>query len=260
MNDHCFAIPAYKDSIYLEDCIKSILSQTTKSQIIICTSTPTAQNKLIADKYGIPYFVNESGLKGIANDWNFALTSATTSLVTIAHQDDIYEKGYAEAVIKSMDQETQIAFTDYSDIHGDEIITATINHIVKTLLLFPFLMKRKIQSKFLKKLVLSMGDPICCPSVTINKSLEPGFCFSAEYNCVLDWQAWYQLAKKEGAFVFIHQRLMQHRVHQESETSNQIKQGKRRAEEELMLTQIWGKGIGKCIAWVYQLGQLENKS
>jgi len=260
MNDHCFAIPAYKDSIYLEDCIKSILSQTSKSEIIICTSTPTTQNKIMADKYGIPYFINDSGLQGIANDWNFALTSAKTRLVTIAHQDDIYEPDFAKSVINSMDADTQIAFTDYSDIHGDQIKTSTFNHTVKTLLLFPFLLKSKIRSKNLKKLVLSIGDPICCPSVTINKALEPSFSFSVEYNCVLDWQAWYHLAQKEGSFVFIHQKLMRHRVHQESETSNQIKQGKRRAEEELMLQQIWGKGIGKCIAWVYQLGQLENKS
>ena len=260
MNDHCFAIPAYKDSIYLEDCIKSILNQTTKSQVIICTSTPTVQNKKMAEKYGIPYFVNESGLKGIANDWNFALTSATTSLVTIAHQDDIYEPGFAEAVTKSMDLKTQISFTNYSDIHGDEIKTATINQIVKTLLVFPFLIKSSIQSKFIKKLILSIGDPICCPSVTINKSLEPTFRFSEDYNCVLDWQAWYGLAQKEGFFLFINKRLMQHRVHEASETSNQIKMGKRRAEEESMLVKIWGKRIGKIIAWVYQLGQLENKS
>jgi glycosyltransferase involved in cell wall biosynthesis len=106
MNDHSFAIPAYKDSIYLEECIKSILNQTIKSEIIICTSTPTKQSKLLADKYGIPYFINDSGLKGIANDWNFVLTKANTRFVTIAHQDDIYELGFAEAVTKSMDQET----------------------------------------------------------------------------------------------------------------------------------------------------------
>jgi hypothetical protein len=122
------------------------------------------------------------------------------------------------------------------------------------------LFQHKIRSKFFKKLVISLGDPICCPSVTINKALEPPFLFSAEYNCVLDWHAWYQLAQKDGSFVFIHQRLMRHRVHHESETSNQIKQGKRRSEEESMLQQIWGKPLGTCIAWVYQLGQLENKS
>jgi len=260
MNDHCFAIPAYQDSIYLEDCIKSILNQTVKSDIIICTSTPTSQSKMIADKYGIPFFVNENGLTGIANDWNFALMSAPTKLVTIAHQDDIYESGFAEAVTRTMDTQTQIAFTDYSDIHGDQIKTITFNHIVKNLLLFPFLFKRKIHTKFFKKLVLSIGDPICCPSVTINKIIEPTFCFSEDYNCVLDWHAWYGLAQKEGSFLFINERLMQHRVHEASETSNQIKQGKRRSEEESMLIQIWGKRIGEMIAWVYQLGQLENKS
>jgi glycosyltransferase involved in cell wall biosynthesis len=260
MNDHCFAIPAYKDSPYLEDCIKSILNQTIKSKIIICTSTPTRQNKMLADKYGIPYFVNDKGLSGIAHDWNFAINSANSRLVTIAHQDDIYETEFAATVTKSMDAQTQISFTDYSDIHGDQIKKYTFNHIVKTLLLFPFLFKNKIRSIFFKKLVLSIGDPICCPSVTINKQLITDFNFSADFECVLDWHTWYGLAKQEGSFVFIHQRLMQHRVHEASETSNQIKLGKRRVEEESMLQQIWGKNLGKWIAWVYQLGQLENKS
>ena len=38
--DHTFAVCAYKESPYLESCIKSLISQTVKSNIIVCTSTP----------------------------------------------------------------------------------------------------------------------------------------------------------------------------------------------------------------------------
>lgn len=259
MNDHCFAIPVYKDSVYLEQCITSILQQSIKSDIIICTSTPTSQNKLLADKYNIPFIINTSGGKGIAYDWNFALNSAKTRLVTIAHQDDVYEEGFSQSVIKSMDNETLIAFTNYTDIHGEKIKIGTINKIVKTLLLFPFLIKKSISSIFFKKSILSFGNSICCPSVTINKELVSGFSFSEKYSCILDWYAWYEIAQKKGAFIFINKRLMKHRVHQDSETSNQIKIGKRREEEETMLTLIWGNFLGKAIARIYQLGQLENK-
>ena len=41
MNDHTFAICAYKESPYLEECIKSLKNQTIKSNILIATSTPT---------------------------------------------------------------------------------------------------------------------------------------------------------------------------------------------------------------------------
>ena len=38
--NHTFAISAYKESEYLEECIKSVLDQELKSKIIITTSTP----------------------------------------------------------------------------------------------------------------------------------------------------------------------------------------------------------------------------
>ena len=55
MNDHTFAICAYKESPYLEECIKSLKNQTIKSNILIATSTPNDYIKGIADKYAIPY-------------------------------------------------------------------------------------------------------------------------------------------------------------------------------------------------------------
>lgn len=36
---HVFAVCAYKDSPYLEQCIRSLKAQTVPSHIIICTST-----------------------------------------------------------------------------------------------------------------------------------------------------------------------------------------------------------------------------
>ncbi len=258
INEHCFAIPVYKDSPFLEQCITSILQQNTKSDIIICTSTPTFQNKQLADKYNLPFIVNTTGDIGIASDWNFALNSAKTKFVTITHQDDIYEPDFSQSVIQSMDNKTLMSFTNYADIHGESLKVWTVNKIIKTILLFPFLIKKRISFKFFKKSILSIGNSICCPSVTINKELLPDFRFSETYSCILDWYAWYEIAQKNGSFVFINKRLVKHRIHQDSETSNQIKIGKRRDEEETMLIQIWGKLLGKAIAKVYQLGQLEN--
>ena len=42
--NHTFAICAYKESPYLEECITSLMEQTVKSEIFIATSTP---NKLL---------------------------------------------------------------------------------------------------------------------------------------------------------------------------------------------------------------------
>ena len=48
---HTFVILAYKESDDLEDCIKSVLKQSVKSNVVIATSTP---NDFITDLAGFP--------------------------------------------------------------------------------------------------------------------------------------------------------------------------------------------------------------
>ena len=98
--NHTFAICAYKESAYLEKCIKSLKNQTIKSNIILVTSTPNDFLEEISKKYNLPYFINK-GEKGITQDWNYAYKMADTELVTIAHQDDVYLPEYAEHISKA---------------------------------------------------------------------------------------------------------------------------------------------------------------
>ena len=65
--EHTFAICAYKESPYLEECILSLKKQTRKSGIIIITSTPNDYIEELSRKYGIPLFINhgEHGMIGI---------------------------------------------------------------------------------------------------------------------------------------------------------------------------------------------------
>ena len=82
-NDHTFAICAYKESPYLEECILSLKNQTVKSNIIMATSTPNEWIQGLAEKYEIPLYIN-TGEGGIAQDWNFAYRQAKTDYVTAA--------------------------------------------------------------------------------------------------------------------------------------------------------------------------------
>ena len=47
---HTFAVCAYKESPYLENCLKSLKNQTVKSSIIMTTSTPNVFIKSLAEK------------------------------------------------------------------------------------------------------------------------------------------------------------------------------------------------------------------
>lgn len=125
-NNHTFVICAYKESPYLEECIKSIENQTIKSNILMITSTPNEHIKKLALKYGIELFIN-NGESGIGPDWNFGVSCSKTDLVTIAHQDDIYNKNYLAEIIKGYEKDSNcsIIFGNYREIKNGEIIEKT---------------------------------------------------------------------------------------------------------------------------------------
>ena len=98
MKPHTFAICAYKDSPYLESCIRSIKTQSVESDVILCTSTPSTYISGLADQYGIPLFIRHEK-SSIRDDWNFAYNMADATFVTIAHQDDLYQKDYVKNLL-----------------------------------------------------------------------------------------------------------------------------------------------------------------
>lgn len=162
--DHTFVVCAYKESGFLEDCVKSLFSQSVKSKIIIATSTPNEHIQRVADKYGLPVFVN-NGVKGIGGDWNFAYSCADTLLVTIAHQDDIYEPDYTKEMLEFINRSTDpiIYFCGYAELRGNEKIYNNKLLKVKKLMLSPLKIKAFWKSRFVRRRVLSFGCPICCP-------------------------------------------------------------------------------------------------
>ena len=129
-DSHTFVICAYGNSPYLEDCIQSLLSQTVRTKIVMSASEPEVSVISLAEKYHIPLFVNK-GEKGIAGDWNFALSCAETPLVTLAHQDDRYYKTYAEDVLAAFNTccRPLLAFTDYNELREGR--TAESNRLLK---------------------------------------------------------------------------------------------------------------------------------
>ena len=99
--DHTFVLCAYGESPYLSDCLDSLVNQSTRSNILISTSTPNSYIDRIASNYSIPVIVNE-GSPSISHDWNCAIANSNTKLVTIAHQDDIYSSSYTETMLRAM--------------------------------------------------------------------------------------------------------------------------------------------------------------
>ena len=249
--NHTFAICAYKESQYLEECIKSLKNQTVKSNIIMATSTPNDYIKSLAEKHNIELFIN-NGEKGIGQDWNFAVSQAKTDYVTVAHQDDIYCENYLEEIVKKLEKgkDFLIAFSDYNEIKNGETIPLTTNLKIKKLLLFPLRLNN--MWKISKKISVAFGSSICCPAVTVNTKILGKKPYKTELKCDLDWDTWYEFSKMKGRFLYIPKTLMKHRIHEESETSNLIQNNVRLEEDLLMFKKFWPECIAKLLMKKYK--------
>ena len=86
--DHTFAVCAYGESPYLEECILSLKEQTLSTNILLATSTPNELIQSLCEKYDIQMYVNP-GPGGIDGDWNFAVSVCTTPLVKTLDQTSL---------------------------------------------------------------------------------------------------------------------------------------------------------------------------
>ena len=222
------------------------------------TSTPNEYINKLAEKYGIELYIN-TGERGIGQDWNYGISNVKTDYVTVAHQDDIYKDNYLEEIVNYLEKgkDFVIAFTDYREIKNGEEIPLTKNLKIKKILLFPLRFFKK--SKFIKRRVLSLGSPICCPSVTVNKKITGENPYKTELKCDLDWDTWDKMTKYKGKFLYIPKELMCHRIHEESETSNLIENNIRLEEDLLMLKRYWPNPIAKFIMKFYKKAVKTNE-
>lgn len=263
MSMHVFAICAYKESPYLETCIKTLKNQTLKSEIILVTSTPNDSIETLVKKYDMPYYINE-GEGGITQDWNFAYTCARKfyqcRYITIAHQDDVYEPQYAESVMEAMEKSSHplIFFSDYYEVRDGKKVLQNQLLRIKRLMLLPLRFLPFQSSIWIRRRILSLGSPICCPSVTFAVDNLPQVVFKNHFRACEDWEAWESLSKLKGQFVYVPQKLMGHRIHEESETSAIIGDHKRTDEEYEMFCKFWPKWFAKILVKQYAKGQNSN--
>ena len=259
MEKHIFALCAYGESPYLEDCIKSLKKQTVLGEIILATATPNEHINGLCKKYNIPIFVN-SGEHGITQDWNFAYAHADAEYVTITHQDDIYCEKYAENVIKFLDNAKNpiIFFSDYGELRNGKEVDVNRLLKIKRIMLFPLRLKLFRNSRFVRRRILSLGSPICCPSVTFVKRNCPEVVFQHGYRADEDWQAWELLSKRKGAFVYCKDIMMYHRIHEDSETSKILGDNARTKEDLEMFRKFWPLPMAKLLARLYSSSETSN--
>lgn len=278
---HCFVICAYQNSPYLEECILSLKGQEAarSSGILLYTATPCREVRELADKYDIPMKIGESerGKVGIAADWNSAICYARemgVRYVTLAHQDDVYEPDYAKCILtvlqdaEKLGERPQIAFTDYYEIRKSGRMSENTNLCIKQILLAPLKSRQLRHITWTKRLAICFGNAICCPAVTyVLPNLEQCV-IDAHFDCMnlfhgtmgsnIDWQLWEELSRERGSFLYLPKKLMGHRIHEDSTTSELIRDERRRREDLYMLEKFWPKWIAEGIEHFYQRAEKSN--
>lgn len=258
--DHTFALCSYRESPYLEDCILSLKSQVIRSNILIATSTPSKMIDRLGKMYDIPVFVNPNS-GGIGADWNYAYQCAKTALVTITHQDDIYEPDFVGQLIMDLNgaKDPIIWFCDYYELRDKDKVHDNDNLRIKRLMLLLLKSKTLQNSRFVRRRVLSFGSPICCPSVTyVKEKCGKGPIFSTEMKVSLDWDQWEKQSRKSGTFVYCDKPLMGHRIHANSATSELIASNMRCKEDLEMYQRFWPEWIAKRLSKLYANSEKSN--
>lgn len=259
-NKHTFVVLAYKESKYLEKSIESVLNQTVKTNVVVGTSTPNDYINKIAKKYKLKVITNKNHT-GIGSDYDFALHCVDTDLVTIAHQDDIYDNDYVENILNIYEKNPNaiMLIPDYYEIKKKNKIYTNINFKIKRIMLFPLRFKCLNSKKFIKRLSIRFGDPICCPAVTFVQKNIPEKVFDCELTCSVDWYAWEILSHEKGSFVYFPKSIMGHRIHEESTTTKTIGENRRTKEDIYMFKKFWPEWLAKLINKFYVNAEKTNK-
>jgi hypothetical protein len=260
--DHTFAIPVYLAAPNLCTLVESLRAQTAKpSEILLATSTPSTELENFANRHALALHINPRRVD-IATDWNFALAAARTQLVTLAHQDDYFASAYCERLSNALRSypNGSLAFCDYSEHTPRGSRPTNINLGIKRALCKRAFGRRECVDVTRDKVrLLSLGNPICCPSVMFNRSLLADFRFPSGFRTNLDWMAWLELARRPGGFVYVRERLVSKGVHAGSETTATIANRARELEDRSIFNTLWPRPVAAALAAVYRLGYLANR-
>ena len=195
---------------------------------------------------------------GIGRDWNNALSFVKTKYATIAHQDDIYLPEYGEKILGQFakDESSNIVFSDYeeNDAQGNVRLRG-INLKIKTLGLK---MMSLSAAKWYQRRIYAFGNFICCPAVSYNLDRLQGFQFNEQLKMTLDWDAWERIMRLPGHVGFVKEKLLYHRIHSESETTNNTQDHQREIEELELYQRYWGKTFAKFLMKFYVKNQKSN--
>jgi glycosyltransferase involved in cell wall biosynthesis len=252
-SEHVFVVLAFGDSPFLASCLASLRAQWLPGAIVIATSTPSDFIAAVARNADVEVIVNPEQ-KGIAADWNFALSVAERRYATLVHQDDTYAPDFLAQTLTAFagDSGGVLCFTGYQEI--DDLGAAKSSKIsrVKHFIELATLGRSRAVRGPRLRAYLSFGNPLPCSSVTFDTKKLRGFRFSSEYASNLDWDAWWRLMEDGATFLRAPDRLVGRRHNALTATAGLKRDGTRAAEDLIMFRRAWPRVVADTLAAVYR--------
>lgn len=252
---HAFVICAYGESEYLEDCIRSLMDQTRRTKILMTAPSANSHICKMAEKYQIPLRIR-NGEGNFRDDWNFAYRAADTSWVTLAHQDDLYDRCYAETLRRMAENDHSrkvLAFTtDYIPIRDGNIGPRDKNSRIRRALRSPLKIGPMAESPFWKKAVLSLGNSICCPTVSYHKEELGDNPFTTDLRFNIDWDTFLKLAQRPGKILYADSPLVYYRIYPGAASMRYITSHRREEEDLCMFRKFWPDWMARFLMKYYK--------
>ncbi|NLI20380.1 MAG: glycosyltransferase [Clostridiales bacterium] len=248
--NHTFVICAYGESEYLEDCVRSVVSQTEPSNLLITTSTDLPHIREIADRYRIGLRVNP-GSGTMQDNWNFGLQCAKTDFVTLCHQDDTYACAYYQGIRPYLTDDLLYLHTGYWNM-DQERRYRDINNRLRGILNAPLRIRALQRLRWVKRGALRFGNSVCCPSCTYHKTGARTPLFQSALTHGLDWDTYIDLADARGRVAYVAGRLCNKRTHSQSATVSDIRSGVRYREDRYLFSRLWSRKIASLLLALYQ--------
>ena len=255
--DHVFVVPAHGDSPFLDACLASLGAQTQPSPVVVATATPSPATETACARHGAGLRVNPDG-GGIGRDWNFALAQADARYVTLAHQDDLYRPDFTARTLATFARrpEGALVFTGAEHVDADGRGRPDKLSAVKGLITGAALLGAEVAGPLRRRLLLSLGNPVHCSSVTFDLARSSsGFRFAEDFRSNLDWDAWWRL-HRQGERLPLRPRGAGRPPlpRRDRDHDRALADGARRAEDLRMFETVWPRPIAHALALAYAGG------
>ena len=249
-----YAIPYYKGLAFLEKTIQSVFAQDNPDwKIIVVDDRGGEDAELLVRSFTddrVSYVRNDTTL-GLAENWNTAMSLATTEFVTILHADDELFPNYTDVVTTLM--------TAHPEATAVHCRTQIIDENGKGLWSLPDAIKKVIRPRSRDNVVtigegglwsLVKGQWIFCPTMCYRKTSFPSEGFSNDWRMVLDLELMSRILLGGGVIVGSPVVAYKYRRHSDNQTVL-LTDSNKRFEEEIKLLdtiseQCRGRGWDKA--------------